>query len=79
MPIYEFRCIGCGHIFELLKLKKEDGKSGMKCPKCGCEEVERVLSTISVGTSSSGRKAKQIIKNCGGGSCATFEIPGPKR
>lgn len=79
MPIYEFRCIKCGHIFELLKLKKEDGKSGMKCPKCGCEEVERVLSTISVGTSSSVRKAKQTIKSCGGGSCATFEIPGPKR
>lgn len=79
MPIYEFKCLGCGHVFELLKLKKEDEKSGMKCPKCSSLEVERVLSLVSVITSSGGKKSKQTVKSCGSGSCASFEIPGPKR
>jgi putative FmdB family regulatory protein len=78
MPIYEFRCLKCGKIFELLKLKKEDEAVKMECPKCSSPEVERVLSSISV-LSSSGKKVKQTVKSCGSGSCASFEIPGPKR
>lgn len=79
MPIYEFRCLGCGHVFELFKLKKEDDKSEMRCPKCSSQEVERVLSSVSVITSAGGRKSKQTVKSCGSGSCTSFEIPGPKR
>lgn len=79
MPIYEFKCLGCGHVFELLKLKKEDEKSGMKCTKCSSLEIERILSSVSVITSSGGKKSKQTVKSCGSGSCTSFEIPGPKR
>jgi putative FmdB family regulatory protein len=79
MPIYEFKCIGCGHVFELLQLKKDDEKSGMKCPKCSSQEVERVLSSVSVITTSGGKNIKQNTKSCGSGSCTSFEIPGPKR
>ena len=79
MPIYEFKCLSCGKVFELLTLKKDDGKSGMKCPKCNSLEVERILSSINVITSSGGKKSKQTVKSCGSGSCASFEIPGPKR
>jgi putative FmdB family regulatory protein len=79
MPIYEFRCLGCGNVFEILKLKKENEKSCMKCPKCSTQEVERVLSSVSVITSSGGKKSKQTVKSCGSGSCTSFEIPGPKR
>jgi putative FmdB family regulatory protein len=79
MPIYEFKCLGCGHVFELLKLKKDDEKSGMKCPKCGSEDVERVLSSVSFITSGAGKKSKQTVKSCGSGTCTSFEIPGPKR
>lgn len=79
MPIYEFRCIKCGKIFELLKLKKEDDSIKMKCPKCKSAEVERVLSSVSIISSGSGKKAKQTVKSCSSGSCASFEIPGPKR
>jgi putative FmdB family regulatory protein len=78
MPIYEFRCLGCGNVFELLKLKREDNESVMKCPKCKSAEIERVLSSVSVLSSSGGKKAKQTVKSCGGGSCASFEIPGSK-
>jgi putative FmdB family regulatory protein len=79
MPIYEFRCLGCGNVFELLKLRKEDEGLGMNCPKCKSAEVERVLSSVSVITTSGGKKVKQNVKSCGSGSCTSFEIPGPKR
>ena len=79
MPIYEFKCLGCGHVFELLKLKKDDEKTRMKCPECGSEDVERVLSSVSFIASGGGGKSKQTVKSCGSGSCTSFEIPGPKR
>jgi putative FmdB family regulatory protein len=79
MPIYEFKCLACSQVFELLKLKKDDEKSGMKCPKCKSDEVERILSSVSFITSGGGKKSKQTVKSCGSGSCASFEIPGPKR
>ena len=76
MPIYEFRCLDCGHVFEFLKLKKEAEE--MKCPKCNSEEVERVLSTVNVAKSVSG-KSSSTVKSCSGGTCATIDVPGPKR
>jgi putative FmdB family regulatory protein len=78
MPIYEFRCLGCGNVFEFLKLKKESEDAIMRCPKCGAEEVERILSTVSA-VISSGSKSTHTTKSCGSGSCSSFEIPGPKR
>ncbi len=78
MPIYEFRCLVCGHVFELLKLKRECKEIEMKCPKCSSEEVEKVLSTISVSKSVSG-KAIRTVKSCGGGTCASIEVPGHRK
>jgi len=78
MPIYEFKCLECGHVFELLKLKKENEGLEMKCPKCGFPEVEKIFSTMNLAKSAGG-KAGSVVKSCGSGSCASFEIPGPKR
>jgi putative FmdB family regulatory protein len=78
MPIYEFRCLKCNKVFELLKLKKEDESLMMKCPKCGSPEIERVLSTINIGAPARGRGTKTTVKSCSSGSCATLEIPGRK-
>lgn len=78
MPIYEFRCLKCGKVFELLKLKKEDESIRMKCPTCGSPEIERVLSTVNVGTSVRGSKTKTTVKSCSSGSCGTIEVPGRK-
>jgi putative FmdB family regulatory protein len=77
MPIYEFRCLGCGHVFEFLKLKKETDGREMKCPKCNSTEVEKVLSTVNVAKSPTG-KATSAVKSCGGGTCATIDVPGRK-
>ncbi len=78
MPIYEFRCLHCGHIFEILKLKKESEEVEMKCPKCGHKKVERALSRIGVIKSRSGGPTR-TVRECSGSTCTTIEVPGPKR
>ncbi|GIV15403.1 MAG: hypothetical protein KatS3mg022_0838 [Armatimonadota bacterium] len=42
MPIYEFRCKGCGQKFER-RLSSAD-VSGVTCPQCGSSEVSRLIS-----------------------------------
>jgi putative FmdB family regulatory protein len=80
MPIYEFRCLACNHIFELLSLAKNDPVE-LKCPECQAAEVERVLSRASyvMGSSSGSPKTSVTTKSCSGGSCATIDIPGHSR
>lgn len=78
MPIYEFRCLTCGKVFELLKLKRDDEAIKMKCPTCGSPEIERVLSTVNVGTSVRGSKTRATMKSCSSGTCGTIEVPGRK-
>lgn len=53
MPIYEYRCLGCGHQFELLILK---ASTPVACPSCATDSVERMLSMFAVSSESS-RKA----------------------
>ncbi len=83
MPIYEFRCLDCQHVFELLELKKEE-RMEAKCPQCGCESFERVLSctnyTMSGSRSGAGSGGPKVNnRSCHGGSCTTIDIPGPSR
>ncbi|NUQ11556.1 MAG: zinc ribbon domain-containing protein [Gemmatimonadaceae bacterium] len=40
MPIYEYACRWCGHQFETLVRAREVPK----CPSCGTEDLERLLS-----------------------------------
>ena len=77
MPIFEFRCLECSTVFELLELTKKSTKKGMRCPKCNSPEVERLLSRVSV-VKSSGGKATKTVKDCGGSTCTTIEVPGSK-
>ena len=45
MPIYEYKCPHCGVKFEILRgvtAVNED----VKCPKCGAEKPERILSAV---------------------------------
>jgi putative FmdB family regulatory protein len=44
MPIFEYRCQGCGHEFEMLILKG----STARCPKCHAEALERLHSVPAV-------------------------------
>ena len=47
MPIYEFRCTECGHVFEELVMRASD-QQDLTCPRCSAPRVERVLSACCV-------------------------------
>jgi putative FmdB family regulatory protein len=81
MPLYEFKCQQCNEIFELLVMSHEQDVE-MKCPHCGAEAFERVLSTTHYamgGGAGSGTDARPAVqtRTCSGGSCTTYDIPGP--
>jgi len=82
MPIYEFKCLRCNEYFELL-LMKSDEKIEMKCPGCRSGEVERVISHTSFnmggGSSGENRNAASQTRTCSGGTCTTYDIPGPSK
>ncbi|WP_419949559.1 FmdB family zinc ribbon protein [Candidatus Palauibacter sp.] len=54
MPIYEYRCRGCSHEFELLVL----GRRTPACTSCGSEDLERLISLPRVHSGS--RKARSL-------------------
>lgn len=61
MPLYEYQCKKCEEKFEtLVSLSKLD--EPVKCPKCGSDETEKLLSTFCASVGSSSSK---------GASCAT--------
>lgn len=80
MPIYEFKCTECSEFFELLVIG-EDDKTEMCCPKCKSEKFERVMSTTNYSMTGSGSGAAKgsntQTRTCSGGSCTTYNIPGP--
>lgn len=45
MPIYEYRCGGCGHEFE--EWQKINDEPVKKCPSCRGRRVERLVSATS--------------------------------
>ena len=53
MPIYEFKCKECGKEFEFLCLSSKD-ENAARCPACGSEATERLLSTFSSVSSGNG-------------------------
>jgi putative FmdB family regulatory protein len=78
MPVYEFRCLKCDEVFEILVIKNQD-EVEMKCPHCGSGELERVLSTTSysVGPGKGASTSPTVeSRQCASGSCSTVTLPG---
>ncbi|MDA8403563.1 MAG: zinc ribbon domain-containing protein [Desulfobacteraceae bacterium] len=84
MPIYEFKCADCGAKKEIL-FRNTDEKVNMTCDACGSENLQRILSSSNFcvpggsGLSSGGSQSTCKSHSCSGGSCATYDIPGPGR
>lgn len=81
MPIYEFKCLKCEEFIELLVMNKDE-KIELKCPKCECDELERVLSSTNYSmTDGPGQSqgVKSQTRTCTSGSCTTYEVPGHTR
>ncbi len=80
MPIYEFRCIRCGQVFEKLFTPKEKNID-ISCPHCKSEIVERVVSRTNyvMGLPKGSKKPKITQRSCAGGSCFSIDLPGPTK
>jgi putative FmdB family regulatory protein len=50
MPAYDYKCPKCNEIFTVYKSIKEI-QEGIKCPKCGNTEVQRIYSPFHAVTS----------------------------
>lgn len=46
MPIYEYKCWGCGAIFQELQPVSAP-KEGNECPKCKSKETTRIPSSFA--------------------------------
>lgn len=46
MPIYEYQCGKCGHVFEHFTFSEEKDRT-MPCPECRTEGAERIISPFS--------------------------------
>ena len=46
MPIYEYRCRKCDKVFEKIQ-KMNEGGALLKCPYCGGQKPDRILSSFS--------------------------------
>jgi putative FmdB family regulatory protein len=49
MPLYEYKCTGCGNQFELLILK---ASQPVACPSCASDAVHRMPSLFAVSSES---------------------------
>ncbi len=82
MPIYEFKCSKCEDFFEILVMGSNDDNS-ISCPKCKSDEFERIVSktNFAMGNSSSSQQNSVHTqeRECSGGSCKTYTVPGDTR
>ena len=54
MPLYDYACYDCGNSFEMLRRMNDDDRE-VRCPECGSERIERILSTFATGGCGSSR------------------------
>ncbi len=66
MPIHEFKCTSCEHVFEELILRSSD-KDELECPECGTPRVDQLMSSFSCGSSSPGGGGHVHGAGCGQG------------
>jgi putative FmdB family regulatory protein len=55
MPLYDFRCRGCGSEFEALVRAHDE--AGPICPSCGGTDLEQLLSSFAVSSEEKTRAA----------------------
>ena len=66
MPIYTYVCKECGENFELLVGVTAE-RVELKCTKCGSDNIEKTVSSFSVGNSTSKSNSSGI--SCPTGTC----------
>ena len=46
MPVYEYQCKTCGHVFEREHAIGE--KKKYRCPECSCNQTQKLVSQVGV-------------------------------
>ena len=59
MPIYEYKCRGCGHCFEALVLPPSTTST---CPSCKSQDLEQLLSDFAVNSEERSKSAFSAAK-----------------
>lgn len=66
MPMYDYRCKNCDEVFEELVFSSSVSDDEIKCPKCGEQKAERLLSAPMISTSGSNSSyASNVSSGCG--------------
>ncbi len=81
MPIFEFKCLDCEHVFEKLFINSDE-EINLFCPECKSQTLQRVVSrtNYAVGCGANEKKAELTTKTCGGqNQCMTLNLPGHTR
>lgn len=73
MPLYEYQCKKCKHVFE--KIRKFSDPPFKKCPECG-GPVEQLLSAPAVQFKGSGWYVTDYARKSDGGSSKAAESGG---
>lgn len=47
MPIYEYRCKNCNHVFEEFVFSSLTSNEDIICPKCNTNNAEKMMSAFS--------------------------------
>ncbi len=58
MPIFEFRCLECGKLFEKLFLNPNEKIEQIECPACKSSSFERVISRTNYVMGRSGKNQR---------------------
>jgi putative FmdB family regulatory protein len=75
MPIYEYKCLDCGKVSEIFL--RSPNSEGAKCPICGSENLERLLSAsyaIRMNATMPGRTCCGRTERCETPPCSTEGI-----
>jgi putative FmdB family regulatory protein len=64
MPLFEYACPDCGHVFERLVLARS--AEPPECPKCGRDGVEQIFSAFAT-ASGKGKASGTVCAPSGGG------------
>ncbi|MEO5366776.1 MAG: zinc ribbon domain-containing protein [Magnetococcus sp. WYHC-3] len=69
MPLYDYKCDGCGHAFEINQSMND--APVRVCPSCGAEHVRKVLTTGGImGSTKMGQGGGSMPPPCAGGGCS---------
>lgn len=70
MPIYEYKCEGCGSHYEQMR-KMSDADSNLECPDCSSSKVKRQLSSFAAHSGNGQQRNAPMGGGCGMGACGT--------